>query len=183
MQQLASSALMAGLRMQQEADQNEADKQKPTAAMKRGSTVGGGDRLRSSRGSPGDVAVAAPKPAPRPLDNLRSSHERVAAVGAALVHLWQQQREIEAYLPNQARWWSNPTPNPTPNSYPNHNHDSNPNPNPNQGPFFVAAGSSLNVPCYLRWSGKRLLQRRWPKRDTENMVEDIWKNPNPNPNR
>ena len=65
-------------------------------------------------------------------------------MGTALVHLWQQQREIEAYLPNQ-------------------------------GPFFVAAGTGPNVPCYLRWSGKRLLQRRWPKTDTERMVEDIWK--------
>ena len=139
--------------MQQEADENEAAAaaaaaaQKPAASTRRGSTVGGEGR-RSSRSSPGGASgigdVATPKPVPHPLDNLRSSSERVAAVGAALVHLWQQQREVEAYLPNQ-------------------------------GPFFVAAGTGPKVPCYLRWSGKRLLQRRWPKRDTENMVEDIWK--------
>jgi hypothetical protein len=154
MQELSSSALMAGLRMQQEADQNEAAAaaqkeaaaaaQKPAAPTRRGSTVGGEGRKSSRGGASGSADVAAPKPVPRPLDNLKSSHERVAALGGALVHLWQQQREIEAYLPNQ-------------------------------GPFFVAAGTSPNVPCYLRWSGRRLLQRRWPKRDTENMVEDIWK--------
>ena len=98
-------------------------------------------------------------------------------MGTALVHLWQQQREIEAYLPNQVRvrvrgsgnanLTHKPSPSPSPNP--------NPNPNPNQGPFFVAAGTGPNVPCYLRWSGKRLLQRRWPKTDTERMVEDIWK--------
>ena len=31
-----------------------------------------------------------------------------------------------------------------------------------------------DVPPYLRWSGKRLLNKRWPKRDAERMVQDIW---------
>ena len=94
MQQLSSAALMAGLRMHQEADllaaQQEAAaaQQKPPPPTRRSSTrdtVDGGGR-KSSRGSPGGAGgggeAALPLvAAPRPLESIRSSHERVAVVG------------------------------------------------------------------------------------------------------
>ena len=98
MQQLSSAALMAGLRMHQEADllaeaevaaaAQAAAQQKPPPPTRRSSTrdtVDGGGR-KSSRGSPGGAGgggeVALPLvAAPRPLESIRSSHERVAVVG------------------------------------------------------------------------------------------------------
>ena len=96
MQQLSSAALMAGLRMHQEADllaaQQEAAaaaaQQKPPPPTRRSSTrdtVDGSGR-KSSRSSPGGAGGAgeAALPlvaAPRPLESIRSSHERVAVVG------------------------------------------------------------------------------------------------------
>ena len=98
MQQLSSAALMAGLRMHQEADllaeaeaaaaAQAAAQQKPPPPTRRSSTretVDGGGR-KSSRSSPagaggGGEAALPLVAAPRPLESIRSSHERVAVVG------------------------------------------------------------------------------------------------------
>lgn len=112
MQQLAGGALMVGLGLTQEAEHCEAASQRHAAPRRddrrltRGADVsssGGGEGRRPARGGSGGATSsgegARPASAARPLDKLSSSRERVAATGAALVHVWKRQREVEAYLP------------------------------------------------------------------------------------